>query len=217
MENTEEQQESSFMKIIKTIWGWVWPALIAIGIVLVIKQFFIEPVHVSGTSMSPNLYDTEQVFCFKKLVPIHRGSVICFNAYGVDPECKDPKRIYVKRVIGLPGDTVVSKNGNIYVNGKLASQSYITPTQRNGSNTGNWDLAKLSVKHSWQKNVEETKVPSGAYFCLGDNRAVSNDSRYFGDVPESHVLGVVKVFNFNSESTHRDNINLFWKHFFEVN
>ena len=196
MENTEEQQESSFMKIIKTIWGWVWPALIAIGIVLVIKQFFIEPVHVSGTSMSPNLYDTEQVFCFKKLVPIHRGSVICFNAYGVDPECKDPKRIYVKRVIGLPGDTVVSKNG---------------------SNTGNWDLAKLSVEHSWQKNVEETKVPSGAYFCLGDNRAVSNDSRYFGDVPESHVLGVVKVFNFNSESTHRDNINLFWKHFFEVN
>lgn len=42
MENTEEQQESSFMKIIKTIWGWVWPALIAIGIVLVIKQFFID-------------------------------------------------------------------------------------------------------------------------------------------------------------------------------
>lgn len=213
--NNTTSKSNAFLDTFKILWSWAWPAIIAVITVFLLKQYVVEPVHVSGTSMYPNLYDTEQIFCFKKFVPIHRGSVICFNAYGLDPQCTKAGRIYVKRVIGLPGDTVVSKNSNIYVNGKLASQKYVTTSQRNSTNTGNWDLAKLSVKNNW--NIQESKVPQGAYFVLGDNRKVSNDSRYFGYIPQSHVLGVVKVFNFNSQTTHRDNVNLFWKNFYEVN
>lgn len=198
------------------IWTWLWPVLLAVGMVL-IAHHFVYSVHVSGPSMEPNLYNGEPIFCFKKFVPIHRGSVVCFDAYGVDPQCKTPGKIYVKRVIGVEGDTVRSHNGRLYVNDKLVSQSYISSGQRNKENTGNWNLASLSEMHLWHSHTDEQKVPKGAYFVMGDNRKVSNDSRYFGFVPEDHVLGPVKVFKLNTNATRRDNINKFWKHYFEVN
>lgn len=201
--------------ILRKIWSWILPALLAVTMVL-LAHHFIYSVNVSGPSMQPNLYNGERIFCFRKLVPIHRGSVICFDAYGVDPQCKTPGKIYVKRVIGTAGDTVRSHNGRLYINDKLVSQSYISANQRNKTNTGNWNLASLSEMHLWHSHTDEMKVPKGAYFVMGDNRKVSNDSRYFGFVPEDHVLGPVKVFKLNTNAERRNNINKFWKHYFEA-
>lgn len=196
-----------------------WYIILAVAIVafdLFFFKFVVEPIQVSGPSMNPNLHDKERVWAFKQ-ADIKRGSVIVFYARGTDPE-QEQNQIYVKRVIGLPGDKVKSKDGKLYVNGHEVNQSYISEAQRNAG-TGNWnDFKDLSSKKdaTWKasdkKNLDH--VPQNSYFVLGDNRKVSNDSRYFGYVPQAKVIGVVKApwFFFNS---HRYEINRFSSDFFK--
>lgn len=195
-----------------------WYIIIVIAIVLFDFFFFnfvVKPIQVSGPSMNPNLHDKEKVWAFKSS-QIKRGSVIVFFAKGTDPEQKD-NLVYVKRVIGLPGDKVESKNGKLFVNDKLVNQSYISPDQRDAG-TGNWSsFSELSSKKdaTWKANDKKNldHVPQKSYFVLGDNRKVSNDSRYFGYVPEGKIIGVVKSpwFFFNS---HRYEINRYADNFF---
>ena len=164
--------------------------------------------------MQPNLQNNERVVCLKQ-AKIHRGSVVVFDANGVDPQVS-VKTEYVKRVIGLPGDTVEAKNGNLYVNGKKVDQSYISKSERS-SGTGTWTLHSISQENSWVLHNGAYKVPKGEYFVLGDHRSVSNDSRYWGFVPKSKIVGVVKVGFWNRTQPAKNNINQQWKHFFADN
>ncbi|MCH3921693.1 signal peptidase I [Limosilactobacillus sp.] len=200
------------MKSFRQVMSWVVPIVIGLLIALLIKQFFFQVVRVDGPSMQPNLQNNERVFCLKRS-KIHRGSVVIFDANGVDPQVA-VKTDYVKRVIGLPGDTVKSKNGNIYVNGKKIDQSYISTKQRNAG-TGNWTLKSISVQNSWLKHNGATKVPAGEYFVLGDHRSVSNDGRYWGFVPKSKIDGVVKVPSWTGTKVARQNVNKEWQYFYD--
>ena len=199
------------MKTFRQVMSWVIPIVIGLLIALLIKQFLFQVVRVDGPSMQPNLQNNERVFCLKRS-QIHHGSVVIFDANGVDPQVA-VKTDYVKRVIGLPGDTVRSKNGNIYVNGKKINQSYISMGQRDAG-TGNWNLKSISVQNSWLKNNGATKVPKGEYFVLGDHRSVSNDGRYWGFVPKNKIDGVVKVPSWAGTKTTRQNVNKEWQHFY---
>ena len=174
------------MKALRQTLSWLIPVAIGLIIALLVKQFAFQLVKVDGPSMQPNLQNNERVVAVKTS-KIHRGSVIVFDANGVDPQVSQTTD-YVKRVIALPGDTVEAKNGYIYVNGKKTIQSYISKYQRT-TGTGNWTLASISEENNWMKNMGATKVPKGMYFVLGDHRSVSNDSRYWGFVPEDHVVG----------------------------
>ena len=198
------------MKTLRQIFSWVIPVVIGLILALLIRQLF-QNVRVDGPSMLPNLVNNERVFSFKQS-KIHRGSVVVFNADGVDPQVST-KTDYVKRVIAIPGDTVKSQNGNLYVNGKKANQSYINMYQRKAG-TGNWTLKSISKQNNWVRNAGATKVPKGEYFVLGDNRTVSNDSRYWGFVPKKKVDGVVKVGFWSKNKTRKYNVNQFWKHYF---
>ncbi|CUS27074.1 signal peptidase I [Paucilactobacillus oligofermentans DSM 15707 = LMG 22743] len=200
------------MKAMKEILSWIVPIVIGLLVALLIKQFVFQLVRVDGPSMDPNLSDNERVVVLKQAT-IHRGSVVVFQAQGVDPTATT-KTDYVKRVIALPGDTVKSEDGNIYVNGKKVKQNYISSDERT-TGTGNWTLASLSNDHAWLKNTDATKVPKGKYFVLGDHRSVSNDGRYWGFVPKSKILGVVKVPFWGSDKTAKKNINTEWKNYFE--
>ena len=199
------------MKTFRQVMSWVIPIVIGLLIALLIKQFLFQVVRVDGPSLQPNLQNNERVFCLKRS-QIHHGSVVIFDANGVDPQVA-VKTDYVKRVIGLPGDTVRSKNGNIYVNGKKINQSYISMSQRDAG-TGNWNLKSISVQNSWLKNNGATKVPKGEYFVLGDHRSVSNDGRYWGFVPKNKIDGVVKVPSWAGTKTTRQNVNKEWQHFY---
>ncbi len=199
------------MKALRQIMSWIVPIVIGLVLALVIKQFVFQPVRVDGPSMQPNLVNNERVLSMKRS-KIHRGSVIVFNANGVDPQVS-VKTDYVKRVIGVPGDTVQSKNGNIYVNGKKTNQDYISMDQRK-SGTGNWTLKTISKRNNWLKNSGATKVPDGEYFVLGDNRTVSNDGRYWGFVPKDKIDGVVKVGFWSSNQSKKKYINQQWKNYF---
>lgn len=200
------------MKTFRETMSWVIPIVIGLIIALLIKQFFFQIVRVDGPSMQPNLQNNERVFCLKR-AQIHHGSVVVFDANGVDPQVS-VKTDYVKRVIGLPGDTVSSKNGNIYVNGKKINQDYISQSQRDAG-TGNWSLKSISVQNSWLRNSGAVKVPQGEYFVLGDHRSVSNDGRYWGFVPKSKIDGVVKVPSWVGTKTSRQNVNKEWQHFYD--
>lgn len=202
------------MKAFKELMSWIVPIAIGLLLALLIKQFAFQFVRVDGPSMQPNLQNNERVVCLKQ-AKIHRGSVVVFDANGVDPQVS-VKTEYVKRVIGLPGDTVEAKNGNLYVNGKKVDQSYISKSERS-SGTGTWTLHSISQENSWELHNGAYKVPKGEYFVLGDHRSVSNDSRYWGFVPKSKIVGVVKVGFWNRTQPAKNNINQQWKHFFADN
>lgn len=202
------------MKAFKELMSWIVPIAIGLLLALLIKQFAFQFVRVDGPSMQPNLQNNERVVCLKQ-AKIHRGSVVVFDANGVDPQVS-VKTEYVKRVIGLPGDTVEAKNGNLYVNGKKVDQSYISKSERS-SGTGTWTLHSISQENSWVLHNGAYKVPKGEYFVLGDHRSVSNDSRYWGFVPKSKIVGVVKVGFWNRTQPAKNNINQQWKHFFTDN
>ena len=178
------------MKVLRNILSWVVPIVVAVVIVLLVRTYLFEVVKVSGGSMDPNLTTNERMVVIKPL-KLKRLSVIVFDAYGEDPAAA-PNTNYVKRVIGLPGDKVVSKNGYIYVNNQKINQPFISQ-------------ASLAKKNHW--TYRGNTVPQGHYFVLGDHRSISEDSRAWGYVDANKVMGVVKVPFWTGTRQHRTNIN----------
>ncbi|GMA68798.1 signal peptidase I [Leuconostoc litchii] len=197
---------------------WVVPIASTMIIVVLIRSFLFTFVTVSGPSMQPNLQDKEKVI-LNKIATYRRGDVIVFNAKNEDPRYRAGDDKYVKRIIGLPGDTVEYKSSNLYVNGKKVNQSFISLSERSQGTEmsfGNtWTLKTLSSGTLWQKkDRNHTTVPKGTYFVMGDHRSVSNDGRYFGFIDKNHVIGKVVVPFWNSDSTAKKNVNQGSNNFF---
>ncbi|MDT5296327.1 MAG: signal peptidase [Acidobacteriota bacterium] len=142
-------------------------ALMIMALVLV---FVAQPVKVEGTSMLPRLHDGERIFVNKLiyygLPGIERGDIVVFWFPN------DPSKSYIKRVIGLPGETVQMRAGRIFVNGKELQEPYL----ETGLNVAGSDEPPTYVKPHY-------------YFVMGDNRDNSSDSRSWGLVPEKYIYG----------------------------
>jgi signal peptidase I len=128
----------------------------------------IQNFRIDGTSMEPNIHNGEYVIVNKTAYWFghnpQRGDVIIFNA----PD--QPQNDRVKRVIGLPGDTVeVKPDGTVYVNGQKLDEPYLPP--HHSGTSGTWT------------------VPEDQYFVMGDNRSASLDSRAKGPVPRNKIIG----------------------------
>jgi signal peptidase I len=139
-------------------------------LMFLVIRFAIQNFNVDGTSMEPNLHNTELILVDKWTYMFRspaRGDVIVFIA---PPH---PDMDYVKRVIGLPGDVVTVRGTTIIVDGVTLSEPYVSP-----QNQGNLF-----------KNLINLVVPANEYFVLGDNRAVSSDSRDWGFVPKANIIG----------------------------
>lgn len=190
------------MKVLRSVFSWIIPILVALVLVVLVRTFLFEVVKVSGDSMEPNLVDKERMVVVKPL-KLKRLSVIVFDAYGEDPAAAKNTN-YVKRVIGLPGDKVVSQNGYIYVNNKKINQSFINQNERT-TGTGDWTLSSLAQKGNW--TYKGNRVPKGHFFVLGDHRSVSEDGRAWGYVSANKVMGVVKVPFWQGTADHRTNVN----------
>src|SRR6202162_2554329 len=147
---------------------WTRDLLIAVGLALVIIVFLYQPVKVEGTSMAPLLSDQERIFINKfvyRFEPIDRGDVVVFW-YPLDHS-----KSFIKRVIGLPGETIEIRGGRLFVNGKEQKEIYIPPSFLDGSSYG------------------PISIPSENYFVMGDHRDSSNDSRVFGPGGGMYFLG----------------------------
>ncbi|KRN94169.1 Signal peptidase I [Pediococcus stilesii] len=189
-------------KSMRFLRDWVLPIIIGLLVAFLVKTYLFQVVKVDGSSMQPNLQDSERVIVWKP-AEIKRMSVIVFDAHGEDPAATQSVD-YVKRVIGIPGDTISYNDGKLYVNDKQVPQKFIDEEQRT-SGTGNWTLESIANKYGWGKSPK--KVPKDSYFVLGDHRSVSNDSRYWGFVKKSKVMGVVKVPFWSNNAKAKKNIN----------
>jgi signal peptidase I len=148
--------------------------LIVFAVFLVIWQFLFRPFQVSGNSMYPTFFNKQYILTniiTLRLGPPKRGDVIVFKAPN------DPEKDYIKRVIGIPGDSIMIKNGDVYVNEMLLDQSaYLTPT------------VKTYGGSFLREGISVTVLPS-SYFVLGDNRSGSSDSREWGFVSLKSIIG----------------------------
>lgn len=161
-----QQANSSFLSRIFP--SLVRDSAIVLCLVLVIGIFLYRPVRVEGTSMAPLLSDQERIFINKfvyKFEPVERGDVVVFW-YPLDRS-----KSFIKRVVGLGGETIELRRGHLYVNGKELNEPYVPSYYLDGANFG------------------PVMIPQGSYFVMGDHRDSSNDSRVFGPVPRSDVYG----------------------------
>jgi signal peptidase I len=147
---------------------WVRDLVISIAVSAFIILFLYQPVKVEGTSMLPGLQDQERIFINKfvyRFEAIERGDVVVFRYP------RDPSKSYIKRVIGLPGESVLIERGQVYVNGQALPESYVP--------------REYLDRHSYRPVV----VPPGCYYLLGDHRSMSSDSREFGPVDSQYIYG----------------------------
>jgi signal peptidase I len=148
--------------------SWARDLVVALGLAMVIIVFFYQPVKVEGTSMAPLLSDQERIFINKFVYhfeTIHRGDVVVFW-YPLDHS-----KSFIKRVVGLPGDQVEIRHGNVFINGRELTEPYVPPQFVDFSGYG------------------PMRVPDDEYFVMGDHRVSSNDSRVFGPVPGDFIYG----------------------------
>jgi signal peptidase I len=153
---------------------WIGLVVLALIIALLIKTFLFQAFFIPSESMVPTLKVHDRVLVNKlsyKLHPVHREDIVVFKAPpDSDPGIDD----LVKRVIGLPGDTVAGRNGHVFVNGKQLEESYLP-------------------KGTTTSDFSPVKIPDDHYWVMGDNRGNSKDSRVFGTIPKSHIVGRVFV------------------------
>ncbi|MEI7027355.1 signal peptidase I [Paenibacillus sp. y28] len=180
-ETVQDNQVTKAKSVKNETWEWIKALLIALVLVLIIRQFLFAPFIVEGISMAPNFETGERLVVNKLLYNLRdpkRGEVIVFLA----PSQKD----YIKRVIGLPGDTVKVDGDKVYVNGELLPEEYIQSAVESSNKEG---------RPYNNTNFAEKKVPEGQLFVMGDNRSHSSDSRStdVGFVPYDKIVGRAEV------------------------
>ena len=158
------------MIFIKRIIKELIPYIIIVVVVVLIRSFIATPVRVDGDSMNKT-FKNGDILILYKLSKIKRFDVIVLH------EEKDNEKI-IKRVIGMPGDTVAIKDGEIYINDEKIDDEYA---------------------YGMTSDYERITLKSDEYFILGDNRLISKDSRYFGPIKEKEIKGkvVFRIFPFS--------------------
>ena len=182
--------------VVKEILDWIYAIVLALGIAMIIHIFIIQPTRVSGESMENTLQNGEYLIVTKwthvmREIPEYGQIVIIdsrvnrertwaddieeplMNYVAVFNKDAQGSDVWVKRVIGRPGDTLEFKDGHVWRNGEQLQEPYTKDTIMN-----------------YTRSTPVT-VPEGHVFVMGDNRNHSSDSRFIGPVPVDHVLGFV--------------------------
>ena len=149
---------------------WLRDLLFSVVLAVIVILFLYQPVKVEGTSMMPTLDDQERIFINKFVYRFHfekidRGDTVVFWFPG------DPSKSYIKRVIGMPGDRVEVRDGDVIVNEHTLVEDYVPQEYHDES------------------EMRATTVGPDEYFVLGDHRSSSNDSRTWGMVPRRYIYG----------------------------
>lgn len=145
----------------------------AIAIFLFVYLLILQPHKIKGSSMEPNFPDGEYLLTDKltyRFKEPKRGDVVVFEAPGTEGE------EYIKRIIGLPEETISIKDEQIYVDGKKLQEDYLSG-------------ALTTRPGAFLKEGEEIEVPANHYFLLGDNRTASSDSRSWGFINKDTISG----------------------------
>jgi signal peptidase I len=185
----ERKRVSGLVELVVTV-------AVAVGAAFLVQAFLVKPYKIPTTSMVPTLEQGQRILVDRLATHPGLGDVVVFhppaganNEFGVqcgDPQqgpgqpqpCDRPTQLassqtFVKRVVGLPGDTLKIIHGDVYRNGVKEAGSYIQPCT---------DPSACTFPQT-------ITVPKGDYYMMGDNRGDSDDSRYWGPVPQSWIIG----------------------------
>ncbi len=171
----EEFEGETGMK--SDLWSFLKVVFISFLIVLPIRAFVVQPFIVRGPSMDPTYHENEYLIVNEigyTFSEPRQFEVIVFRFP------KKPSQFFIKRIIGIPGQEVIIRQGKVFVDGKEIAESYLPE----GTLTAQDTIMKLDEEE---------------YFVLGDNRAQSSDSRLWGVLPRNHIVGKVwiRVFPFD--------------------
>jgi signal peptidase I len=216
------RREGGVASMLRGIFEWAKSLSLAILLFLVVRAFFVEAYRIPSGSMEGTLlvgdfllvnklvYGAEVPFTGRHLPAVRQPSyrdVVVFQY----PE--DLSKNYVKRLVGLPGDTVGMRKGVLIRNGRAQVEPYVTHTEPNSDPGGEefgWQREFLVSRtgatasyHPSRDNWGPLVVPARHYFMLGDNRDNSQDSRYWGFVADSLVLGspIVVYYSYAPDSS----------------
>lgn len=148
--------------------SWTRDFTVGLGLILVAVIFLYQPVKVDGTSMAPLLSDQERIFINKivyRFEPVERGDIVVFW-YPLDHS-----KSFIKRVVGLPGETIEIRAGRLFINGNELPEPYVPASYFDGA------------------TYPPRTIPRDEYFVMGDHRDSSSDSRVFGPVPRHFIYG----------------------------
>jgi signal peptidase I len=156
----------------RTVFEWIGLVVLALVIALLIKTFLFQAFYIPSESMVPTLKVHDRVLVNKlsyKLHPVHRGDIVVFTAPPhADPGIDD----LVKRVVGLPGNTIEGRGGHVYIDNRLLKESYLPAG-------------------SYTSDFGPRVIPKDSYWVMGDNRGNSKDSRSFGAITKKQIVGRV--------------------------
>jgi signal peptidase I len=185
MRNPIDRLTSGLPHPVRVIVDWVVTLGVAVGIVLAIKAWVVNPYRIPTSSMEPTLHcarpgdgceagTSDRVLANRFLYHFRdpaRGDVVVFKTPPAALTACGSGGTFVKRVVGLPGETISQRGGFIYVNGRRLAERYAH--DRTTTDDGEW------------------RIGPGSYFMMGDNRANSCDSRRWGPVPRDNIIGEV--------------------------
>ena len=152
--------------------------VLALAVFVLVYLFVAQPNEVKGSSMFPNFVDKQYLLTDKlsyRLGTPQRGDVVIFRAPSTEI-CAVDQCEYIKRVIGIPGDKVMVKDGSVYLNGKMLNQSFLPD-------------GVVTEPGSFAEEGKEITVTDGNYLCFGDNRPHSRDGREFGLISKDLIVG----------------------------
>ncbi len=189
--------------------------------VFLVRAYIVEPFRMPSQSMMPTFFVGDFIAAYKwpygnpgsngiwltdgappsEAVRPQRGDIVLFRFPN------DPDIVYIKRIVGLPGDVVFYRDRELYVNGEHAHRKFVDSMEAGDGNAvfevheealagRTYQIQMLATRKRDEQGVE-TKVPAGHYFVMGDNRDYSNDSRYWGFVPATHIIGRPAVIWFS--------------------
>lgn len=129
-------------------------------------MFGLQPIKVEGTTMAPALNDGDLIIIEREPAKLERGDIIMF----LYPE--DPVRSYLKRIVGLPNETIDIREGKVFINGQPLLEAYVNP----------------ELDQS-RRSMEPVTLEADSYFVIGDNRDNSSDSRIWGPLKQKFIQG----------------------------
>ena len=164
----------------RAIWEWVFVVVVAISAAMLIRVFLFQQYYIDGPSMQTTLMPEDRVLVNKmsyKLHDIHRGDVIVFDRVTNEVQHDD----LIKRVLGLPGETLEIRSCIVYIDGVQVNEPYLNPEQTS--------QVEPSARCGSHTDMAPIVVPEEMVFVMGDNRVQSFDSRDFGPIDSDKVRG----------------------------